>query len=134
MKDLKTWEIVCLAAAFFLLFSGGKGCNLDLPWTTTPADSLIVMLYESEHGPLPAYALGAANELRDAGREVRMTDDDVPTGTGEVPEWLKSALEPGRAIMGSSQQDDALVILSGQRVVKAIKLPASREAIVEACK
>jgi hypothetical protein len=96
------------------------------------------MLYEAGNGPLPPYALGAANELTAAGFDVRPADDDETTGLGETPAWLKPALEPGRAIMGGTsddqQQDDALIVLSGERVVKAMKMPATREAIMEAVK
>lgn len=133
VKPLKLWEIACLVAAAWLIFGGPKGCDfnpLDVI-TTTPGDSLVVILYEADHGPLPPYALGAANELTAAGREVRPTDDDVLNGLGEVPTWLKPALEPGRNLMGSEQRDDALVVLNGGRLVKATKLPPTREAILE---
>jgi hypothetical protein len=64
-----------------------------------------------------------------------MVDDDVTDGLGETPDWLKPALEPGRAVMGGTDgQDDALVLLAGDKLVKALKLPATKEAIVEACK
>lgn len=115
--------------ALWLVF--GPVPSLRVVGPSTPP--LIVMLHEVNEGELPAYAKGAANELVAAGREVRMVDDDITDGD-EPPEWLKPALEPGRAIMGPSQKDDALVLLDGQKVVKAIKLPATKEAIVEACK
>jgi hypothetical protein len=42
-------------------------------------------------------------------------------------------LEPGRKIMGGTDgKDFALVLLRGSSVVKAEKLPATKEAIVEA--
>lgn len=119
-------KLVILFIAWVLLSGGGP--------LTAPGQKLVVMLHEADHGPLPSYALGAANELVAAGREVRAADDDEVNGLGEVPKWLKPALEPGRAIMGSGQADDALVVLSGDRVLKAIKLPATREAILEAVK
>lgn len=124
-------KLLILLAAWWLL-GGARGCELVSPAPATPP--LIVMLYEADHGNLPSYAIGAANELTAAGREVRMVDDDVLDGTGEVPAWLKPALEPGRALMGSGQADDALVLLDGPRVVKAVKLPADKPGILEAVK
>lgn len=117
-----------------LIFSDTKGCKVIGP-STTP---VIVMLHEAQHGPLSPDAMGAARELRDAGRDVKIADDDEVTGLGATPAWLKPALEQGRAIMGGAsdddQKDDALILLSGERVVKAIKMPAARAEIVEACK
>lgn len=128
---MKGWNwlfLSLISLGAFVLASGGS-ITLD------PKPTLIVMLHESEHGPLPPYAIGAANELTAAGREVRMVDDDVTEGEGAVPAWLKPALEPGRAIMGGTDgKEKALVLLSGERVLKASKLPATRPEILEACK
>lgn len=131
---MKDWSITdrLLVLAIVWLLLGGKLPGLPSIGSSKP--TLIVMLYEADHGPLPPYAMGAANELTAAGREVRAVDDDLLNGLGEVPAWLKPALEPGRALMGSGQQDDALVLLDGDRVVKAVKLPATKEAILEAVK
>lgn len=131
--------VICLLAAAYLAFGGGLNIPWPVPGPVTPTKPpLIVMLYEDSHGNLPSYAIGAANELTAAGREVRPVDDDVTTGLDEVPTWLKPALAPGRAIMGGTddaqQKDDALILLDGERVVKAVKLPATKAEILEAVK
>lgn len=130
--------VLVLLALALVLSSGGRGCTLPVVVPDDPKQTLIVMLYEATNGPLPPYALGAANDLSAAGREVRPADDDEVTGLGETPKWLKPALEPGRAIMGGTsddaQKDDALIVLSGEKVLKAMKLPATRELIIEAVK
>lgn len=132
MSDLTTSQRLIILAIVWLLLSGGGGVG---PSNSKP---LVVMLHESLHGNLPPYALGAAHDLEADGYEVRPVDDDLTDGTGEIPPWLKPALEPGRKIMGGNtdgeQKDDALILLNGQRVVKAIKLPSTREAIVGAVK
>jgi hypothetical protein len=132
-KQIDFVGLLLIGAAVWVALSGG-----GLPWPSVlPGPStppLVVLMYEADHGPLPSYALGAANELNAAGREVRLVDDDTLTGTGVVPAWLKPAIEPGRAIMGSGQLDDALIQLSGDRVLKAVKLPADKTAILEAVK
>lgn len=119
------------------LFVVNRGCDVPaIPWPViaTPGQPLVVLMYEADHGPLPAYAIGAANELSAAGVDVRPVDDDVVDGTGETPDWLKPAIEPGRAVMGADQKADALIVLRGGKVAKAVALPATREAIVEAAK
>lgn len=131
-KHLQTLLVLVAAgvAAWFVL--GGRLPEVVTPGPTTPP--MIVMLHESARGNLPPYALGAANELTAAGRDVRTPDDDDLNGLGEVPAWLKPALVPGRAIMGPEQIDDALILLDGERVVKAVKLPANKAEILEAVK
>lgn len=132
-KHLRTLLVFVAAGVAVWLILGGKVPSVAIGPSTPP---LIVLLYESQHGNLPPYAMGAANELTAAGRQVRPVDDDVVTGLGDAPTWLKPALSPGRAIMGgtndSQQIDDALILLDGGRVLKAVKLPASREGILEA--
>jgi hypothetical protein len=136
---IKWWKVFVLLACLWLMAGGG---GLKLPTWTWPAfpviapkPTLIVMLHEATNGPLSSEAIGAANELTAAGREVRMIDDDVTDGLGEVPDWLKPALEPGHAVMGGTDgKEKALVLLSGDRVLKAIKMPPTRPEIVEACK
>lgn len=128
-----TW--IWVAVIVVLLVSRG-GCTPAVISPSTP--SLIVMLHESQHGPLSPDALGAARELAESGREVRVADDDEVNGLGETPDWLKPALAKGREVMGgsddASQKDDALILLNGEQLVKAIKLPATKAEIVEACK
>lgn len=134
-------NIIGVALLCLLSFAAGVGGTLvaqrvSWPSVGPPAKSaLIVILYESANGEPPAYAAGAANELRKAGREVRFEDDDVANGLNAVPTEVAAAIEPGRKIMGGTDgKGFALVLVSGGKVVKAIELPKSKEAIVEACK
>jgi hypothetical protein len=133
-QDKGTWIWLAVIAA--VLMVRWQGCELPTVGPSTPP--LIVMLYEAENGELPAYAIGAARELEAAGRDVNPVDDDTTNGLGETPVWLKPALEPGRKLMGGIddklQKSHALVLVSGEQVVKAVKLPESKEAILEAVK
>jgi hypothetical protein len=136
-QDKGTWIWLAVVAAILLL--RWQGCDLSKLTTTNPSTPpLIVMLYEAQHGPLSPDAIGAASDLTASGREVRMVDDDVTDGTNETPDWLKPALQQGRLLMGGTtdelQKDDALILLSGERVVKAIKMPATKAETLEACK
>lgn len=135
--QLPAWSVLLVAVLVGGLVFAPRGCSLPVvPWPViaTPGQPLVVLMYEADHGPLPAYAIGAANELSAAGIDVRPVDDDVVDGTGETPDWLKPAIEPGRSLMGADQKADALIVLRGGKVAKAVALPATREAIVEAAK
>ena len=140
--ELEWWKVGALLLALWFV-SGGvtwHGCKLPsvpgFPWpivSTKP--TLIVLLYEADYGEPPAYAAGAVNELRKSGRIVRMMDDDPATGINTVPAEVAPAIELGRKIMGGTDgKGYALVLLSGPRVIKAIALPTSKEAILEACR
>jgi hypothetical protein len=130
-QDKGTWIWLAVIAA--VLMVRWQGCELPTVGPSTPP--LIVMLYEADHGEPPAYAAGAANELRKAGREVRMIDDDPANGLDAVPAEVAPAIEPGRKIMGGTDgKGHALLALAGSRVLKAIALPPSKEAILEECK
>lgn len=91
-------------------------------------DALVVIVHDESIG-LPDYAEHAINQLRAAGRQVRLTGLNPQTGLGTVPKEIAPALAPGKAA-----GVPALVLLQGDKVLKVIKLPATTEAILEACK
>ena len=85
--------------------------------------------------PTPASSNPVVAICGECGREVRMIDDDPANGENAVPAEVAPAIEPGRKIMGGSEgKGHALVLLSGGTVRKAIALPNSKEAILEAAK
>jgi hypothetical protein len=129
-QDKGTWIWLAVIAA--VLMVRWQGCELPTVGPSTPP--LIVMLYEADHGEPPAYAAGAANELRKQGRQARLIDDDPGNGLDAVPAEVAPAIEPGRKIMGGTDgKGFALVVLAGDRVLKAMALPPSKEAILEEC-
>lgn len=91
-------------------------------------DALIVIVHNAKLG-LPEHAEKAVNDLRAAGRQVRLPDFETVNGLGEVPAEVKPAIE---AAKGKSLP--FLALLSGGKVLKAIPLPTTPEAIQEACK
>jgi hypothetical protein len=130
------WILVLTLAAAAWIGFGAKLPNIDWPTPGPVAPTkppLVVVLFESEHGEPPAYAAGAVNDLRKAGREARLMDDDPATGMDSVPAEVAPAIEPGRTIMGGTDgKGFALVLLDGSKVRKAMALPTSKEAILEA--
>lgn len=92
-----------------------------------PAKPALVVIVHRSETALPPYAMGAVNELRAAGRDVRIVDDEPANGLNAVPAAVAPAVTKAREV-----GHPALVLLDGERVVGAIKLPASKEAILEA--
>lgn len=133
----KILSLALLVAVSLLAVQSVPTIRAWLPSIVAPAakDVPIVVVHESDQGGIPPYASGAVEELRKAGRTVYVIDDDVVTGLGTPPKPVAPAIEPGRKIMGGSEgKGQALVLLSGETVLKAIELPKSKEAILEACR
>lgn len=131
MNRPSLFPLMLLAAVALVLY----GDRLALPWgwVVQAKPDAVVILYEADNGEPPAYAAGAVNELRASGKRVWMIDDDPGDGENQVPDAVAPAIEPGRAVMGGTNgKGHALVVLAGQKVLKAVPLPSSREAIVEA--
>ena len=136
-RETVIWIAVVIAAGFGGYQLGKHGLPFD-PGTPVVVPEVskaaIVIQHESDQGSLPPYVTGAVESLRAAGRTVYVIDDDVTTGLGTPPKPVAPAIEPGRKIMGGSEgKGQALVLLSGDMVLKAIELPKSKESIVEAC-
>lgn len=142
MRKLSPATVAIAAALLWLAFYGNTipGCPLPNVINPPPApgETLVIMLYEAEHGQLPDYAVGAARELVKAKVQVKQIDDDVLDGLGAVPIWLQPVLEEGRKIMGgmsdAEQKDDALLKVVGGKAAVAMKMPATEAAILEAVK
>ncbi len=83
------------------------------------------IVYESSEGAVPLAADAAARELRAKDVEVRVVDKDVVTGTGGTPAHLKPFLDAAKNV-----RLPALIVTADGKAIKAIPLPASKEAIV----
>ena len=101
-------------------------------WTVdlvTPAPDTVAVVYESSDIiPLP-YVTGALGKLQADGLQTRIFDKDVVTGTGQVPEYLKNAIEEA-----TKNGLPALVVLSKGNVIKVQDLPKTESEIIEAVK
>lgn len=84
------------------------------------------IIYESGQSRVPLHADAAARELRKQGKQVRIVDADAETGTGEVPRELAKSIEAAK-----ETGLPALVLLSKGKVLRSVKLPATKEAILQ---
>lgn len=121
---IASWLIVAALLGSLAALVVPQGWSLPV---LAPAKPPVVVVVHRSEVSLPAYAMGAVNELRAAGRTVFVVDDDPKNGLGGVPKAVAPAVEKARDL-----GHPALVLLDGERVVGAIKLPASKEAILEA--
>ena len=105
--------------------------DIDFDWSVvapTKADTVAVV-YESSDTIPPPYVTGALGKLQADGLQTRIFDKDVVTGTGQVPEYLKNALEEA-----TKNGLPALVVLSKGNVIKVQDLPKTESEIIEAAK
>ena len=92
---------------------------------STPAPSMVVVVYESSESIPEPYVTGALKTLSSEGLQTRVLDKDVTTGEGEVPIQVQAAIK-------SATQLPSLVVLSGDTVISSQPLPSTYEGILEA--
>lgn len=97
------------------------------PLTPVTTPDLVAVIYESDDFIPPPYITGALRQLKEQGLEVRAFDKDVATGSGSVPKQIAAALAAARRI-----RLPALVLVREGKVTRAIRLPRSTSAILEA--
>lgn len=89
--------------------------------------SLVSIVYESSQMPVPLQVHNARFALEVKGYECRVVDADVVTGLGTIPAHMRAAIEAARA-----QGLPALVVTSGEKVLRKMALPATDAEIVKA--
>ncbi len=102
--------------------------DADWNWNIIPssADTVAVVYESSDNIPEP-YVTGALKKLNDAGLQTRVFDQDITTGSGEVPHHIKEALKAA-----TNNGLPALVVLGGGKVISVQDLPKTEQQIVEA--
>ena len=93
---------------------------------TFATPDLVAVVSESSESIPPPYGTGALKQLADEGLHVRVFDQDVVTGEGEVPDPVKAAITAATSPLPS------LVVLSGGVVISAQPLPGTAQEIIEA--
>jgi len=116
---------VCVILLLLVLLEGDWKLNID---SFSKADTVCVV-YESSETIPPPYVTGALGGLQADGLQTRIFDKDVVTGTGQVPEYLKNAIDEA-----TKNGLPALVVLSKGNVIKVQDLPKTESEIIEAVK
>tara|TARA_R100001509_G_C4762725_1_gene180279 strand:+ start:231 stop:602 length:372 start_codon:yes stop_codon:yes gene_type:complete len=120
-----TINTVCIVLLAILLLDADW--KFKLPTITSP-DTVAVIYESSETIPAP-YVTGALGILQADGLQTRIFDKDVVTGTGQVPQYLKNAINEA-----TKNGLPALVVLSKGNVIKVQDLPKTESEIIEAVK
>tara|TARA_R100000315_G_C5213098_1_gene126855 strand:- start:751 stop:1122 length:372 start_codon:yes stop_codon:yes gene_type:complete len=120
-----TLNTVCIVLLAILLLDADW--NFKLPTITTP--DTVAVIYESSDTIPPPYVTGALGNLQADGLQTRIFDKDVVTGAGQVPEYLKNAIDEA-----TKNGLPALVVLSKGNVIKVQDLPKTESEIIEAVK
>ncbi len=106
-----------------LLFGDGGGCNL--PIVSTKPDRVTYV-----HAPkavIPSPVIAALSELNTKGILATAFPEDTTDGAGEVPDQYRVALPAARA-----SGIPSLVVQAGDRVLRTIKAPTTKEAVLGA--
>ena len=106
------WIIVVLLLA--IAFGGGT--------LAVQSPTLVAVVYESNDTTLPPYVIGAVREITEQGIEARIIDDDVISGSGDIPPSILAVIEAAR------QHGLPALVVNG----RAQNIPNSRAALLEA--
>jgi hypothetical protein len=121
LKDRIGWLLIGLAV--FSLVKGGGALPI-----VGPAATAATYVYEKDTNAVPAGVLAGLNRLN---REKKITasvfEEDTRDGSGEVPDQFKAALAAA-----TTAGLPALVVTSGETVLKIVKNPRTEEQIVGA--
>ena len=116
---------VCIILLILVISESNFSFNIALP---SKPDTVAVVYESSNQIPKP-YVTGALGKLQADGLQTRIFDKDIVTGDGQVPNYLKEAIE--KAIENGLP---ALVVLSNGKIVSVQDLPKTESEIIEAAK
>ena len=116
--------VALLAFAYWATFGQGSGCNLPI---IAPTKVDRVTYVHDEKAALPSGVLAGIAELNTKGITATNYPDDTTDGDGDVPDQYKIALPAAKAV-----GIPALVVQSGDKVVRTIKGPTTKAQVLEA--
>jgi hypothetical protein len=120
--------IIGLLLALWLITGGNVGgCNL--PSVIAPSKVDRVTYVRAPKAPVPSGVSAAIAELNAQGVLATECPEDVTDGDGDVPEQYKVALPAAR-----TSGIPSLVVQAGDKVLRTLKAPATKEQVLEAAK
>lgn len=102
----------------------------DAPVPVVPATKVtsVTYVYEKDDGGVPSAVMAGLNRLnREKGIRATVAEDDITDGDGDVPDQYKTVFTAAKAA-----GLPALVVLSGETVVRTVKAPTTEAAVWEA--
>lgn len=113
-----------LLLAGWLIFGDGQGCSLPL---IAPAKIDRVTYVHDEKAVIPSPVLAALAELNTKGIIATAFPEDTTDGDGETPEQYKITLPAAR-----TSGIPSLVVQAGDKVVRTVKGPTTKQQVLEA--
>lgn len=121
-------RFVALACLCWLVFGDDVGgCNF--PSVIAPSKVDRVTYVRDEKTPTPAGVSAALAELNTQGILATEFPDDATDGDGDVPEQYKIALPAAR-----TSGVPSLVVQAGDKVLRTLKAPTTKEQVLEVAK
>jgi len=119
-------NLAVILLAGWLMFGDGGGCNLPL---IAPAKITAVTYVHDEKAVIPAGVSAALNELNAQGIVATAYPDDATDGDDQVPDQYKLTLPAAKAT-----GIPCLVVQAGDKVLRTVKGPTTKEQVLEAIK
>lgn len=114
-------DLLALIVIVQLLLSGGLPLIAQKPTAVT--------YVHDEKAVLPAGVMAALSELNDKGIIATALPDDGTNGDGKIPEQYKFTLPAAKEAGIPS-----LVVQAGEKVLRTVKAPTTKQAVLEAAK
>jgi hypothetical protein len=118
--------LAVLALAGWLILGDGQGCSLPI---ISPAKVTAVTYVHDEKAAIPSPVLAALAELNTKGIVATAFPDDTTDGDNQVPDQYRVTLPAAKAVGIPS-----LVVQAGDKVLRTIKSPTAKAAVLEAAK
>lgn len=125
MKKPEFIDWLCIGLLAWLLI--GDGAGVSLPFVS-PKPTAVTYVHD-EKAALPSGVLAALDELNTKGLVATAVSDDTTDGEGQVPDQYKATIPAAKAV-----GIPALVVQAGERVLKTVKSPTTKEQVLEAAK
>ena len=124
---MQTRDWLFIAAMLWALF---HALGDKIPPTIVPPTNnvtAVVYVFEKDDTAVPGAVSFAMDKINRDGIEATIFDDDIVDGTGEVPDQYAVPLSEARKV-----GLPALVVMSGDKVVRVVKAPTTEQAVMEA--
>lgn len=119
-------QLLLMAAACFFGLGLDKGCNVP---GLLPAKVTAVTYVHDEKAVLPSGVMAALAELNLKGITATAFPDDATDGDDQVPDQYKITLPAAKAVGIPS-----LVVQSGDKVLRTVAKPTTKNEVLEAAK